>query len=176
MIGKPVKIAGIIFIGLALIGVACFIMGYTLVIPLSANKTGKTASTLKAGQQLNPFAGFDFTKDDWQAYIVISPSDLSDLHPSIPHHACLKTVDREVLIRMQKEWNFKATGGDMATVQSIFYLVKDDKVIFESGIVLDKQRQGLQSQEYGWMEPVSAAGIINTCKQFKTVYWPIVCL
>jgi len=174
--GKLLKITGVIFIGFVLVSIACSIMGYTLVIPLSQNNLDKTAATFKAGRQLNPFAGFDFTKGDWQAYIVISPSDLTDLHPSIPNHGCLKTSDRKVLIRMQKDWKFKANGWDMATVQSTFYLVRNHKVMFESGIVLDKQRQGLQNPQYGWMEPVPTAGIINTCKQFKTVYWPIVFL
>ncbi|TFF34805.1 hypothetical protein [Mucilaginibacter psychrotolerans] len=154
----------------------CYVTGYTLVIPLSQNNLDKTAGAVKAGQQLNPFAGFDFTKGNWQAFIVVSPSDFTDLHPSIQHHGCIKTGDRKVLMRMKKDWKFRAIGGDMATFQSTFYVVRNHKVMFESGIVLDKQRQGLQNPQYGWMEPVDAAEIISTCKQFKAVYWPIVFL
>jgi hypothetical protein len=76
---------------------------------------------------------------------------------------------------MKKDWVFKyRENDDMATVNSSFYLVRDGLVVFESGIVLDKNNQGLQNSNYGWMQPVDGAAFVNICAGFKKVYWPVV--
>jgi hypothetical protein len=76
---------------------------------------------------VHPFSSFDFTKDDWAAYIVIPLSDFTDLNKQIARRTCLKTTDRKILLQMQQQWQFKVTAGDMATVESVFYLVKNRK-------------------------------------------------
>jgi hypothetical protein len=40
--------------------------------------------------------------------------------------------------------------------------------------VLDKNNQGLQNSNYGWMQPADGAAFVNVCKGFKKVYWPVV--
>jgi hypothetical protein len=151
------------------------VTGYHIVIPISAKGGDLLPSfKVKSGDTVAVFSKFDFTKDNWIAYTVINTQDFEDLNPLLPKRTCLKTTDRAVLLQMQKSWKFKITQGDMATVQSGFYLVKNGKVVFSSAIVLDKNSQGLQNSTYGWMQPVNKKAMINTCRSFRKVYWPVV--
>ena len=75
---------------------------------------------------------------------------------------------------MKQKWIFTYTEGDVATVESGIYFYCDNKLVLESGIVLDKYREGLQSEKFGWIEPIDPFELSNICKQFKRVYWPIV--
>lgn len=168
---RALTIAGGIII-LAAIFVS--VKGYNIVIPASQSGDVLPVLKLKSGDTVNVFSQFDFTKDDWVAYIVIPPSDFADLNSQIPHRTCLKTTDRNLLQKMKREWRFKMTQGDVATVESVFYLLKNGKTVFRSGIVLDTYSQVLQNSVYGEMLPVDKNAMINTCREFRNVYWPVV--
>lgn len=64
----------------------------------------------------------------------------------------------------------------MTTVESSFYVFNDGKLVYRSGIILDEQKVGLQSNEYGWLEPIHKEMITSSLKNFKRVYWPVVFL
>lgn len=168
---RALTIAGGIII-LAAIFVS--VKGYNIVIPVAKSGDILPVLKLKSGDTVNVFSQFDFTKDDWVAYIVIPPSDFADLNSQIPHRTCLKTTDRNLLQKMKREWRFKMTQGDVATVESVFYLLKNGKTVFRSGIVLDTYSQVLQNSVYGEMVPVDKNAMINTCREFRNVYWPVV--
>ena len=174
------KVAKGLFAGLLLILVVISLAGYNIVIPLSVvNNDRLNASVQKAvpGKDINLFANCDFSKGNWSAYLVIAPEDFDDLDPLISKRVCLKTDNIALLKQMQKNWIFKYNkDGDMATVNSVFYLVHNGVVVFESGIVLDKNNQGLQNAVYGWMRPVDGSAMIGACSRFKKVYWPVVVL
>ncbi len=149
--------------------------GYCLVMPLSEiGKEFKLNYKIKHRKVLSIFSKFDFSKDNWKVYIKIDPSDFNDLHPLIPKTMCITTDDRKILQQMKETWQFKIIDGDIATVTSTFYLLKNNKLVYESGIVLDKSSIALQNEEYGEMIPTNPYAIINSCKQFKKVYWPII--
>lgn len=153
---------------------------YNIVIPLSVAKNGMINNALpdtKPDGNISLFSKCDFSKGNWSAYLVVAPEDFDDLHPFIPKRVCLKTNDRSVLQQMQKSWIFKGNkDGDMATVNSTFYLVNNGMIVFETGIVLDKNNQGLQNGAFGWMKPVDGRAMLNVCSSFKQVYWPVVIL
>lgn len=154
-----------------------FITGYSLVLPVSAVENGsRSGAEARPGDKVSVFANCDFSKDNWKAYLVLSSDDLNDLHPLIKKQTCLMTTDPNVLNEMKKSWRFRVTGGDVATVESAFYLFKNNKLIYKTGIILDKTSQRLQNSEYGELIPVDAAAMLNSCKQFKSVYWPVVVL
>ena len=150
------------------------VKGYNIVIPFSQDGDILPYFKSKAGDTVNVFSKFDFTKDEWIAYIVIPSSDFVNLNAQIPRRTCLKTTDRNLLQKMKREWRFKITQGDVATVESTFYLLKNGKTVFQSGIVLDTHSQVLQNSVYGEMLPVDKNEMINTCREFKKVYWPVV--
>ena len=153
-----------------------FFTGYSLVLPISTNKKLYLNAEFNPGDTLAIFSKFDFTKDNWKAYLVISHDDLKDLNPAIPKFTCLKTSNRKLLLQMQKSWKFKITNGDAGTVASDFYLYKNGILVYKSGIILLKISQRLQNEEFGELVPINSKEIVNTCGQFHKVYWPVVFL
>jgi hypothetical protein len=168
---ETLKVAAAIII---LAAVFVSVKGYNIVIPVSQSGDCLPVFKSKSGDTVSVFSKFDFTKDDWVAYIVIPSSDYVDLNSQIPHRTCLKTTDRNLLQKMKHEWRFKITQGDVATVESVFYLLKNGKTVFRSGIVLDTYSQVLQNSVYGEMVPIDKNAMINTCREFRNVYWPVV--
>ncbi len=144
----------------------------TLVIPLSGYKA-REHPVIRKGQIVNPMQQLDFGNGEWVAYLVINRADYEDLNPAIRKVSCFKSGDVELFKEMQKKWNCRYTGGDSATVASGIYFLRDGKIEFESGIVIDRDREGLQG-EYGWLEPVEQRIMSDQLKHFKRVYWPVV--
>jgi hypothetical protein len=163
----------IVIIGLSAIS---YLTGYSIVLPAAGNKKAYLNRKVKVGDELAVFSRFDFSKDNWKAYINLSTDDFSDLHPAIKKRSCLKTISRRLLEQMQKSWRFKITDGDAGSVSSDFYLFKNGKLVYKTGIILSKTSQRFQNEEYGEMVPVDSVAMINVCRQFKSVYWPIVIL
>lgn len=146
------------------------ITGFILVIPVSKYSPG--AIQPKQGDTVKPLTNFDFNTGKWKAYIAISRSDYKELNTSLKKVSLLKTTDLNVLNGM-KGWEFKETGGDMATVESMIYIFHDGTLVFKSGIVLGSSNSGLQNSEYGWLTPIDKDAMIKSAKEFKQVYWPI---
>lgn len=130
----------------------------------------------KKGDTIQPLKNLDFDQGDWTAYLSISRSDFQELEKNISKATCLKTRDINLLKKMQKEWIFICQETDLATVESGFYLLRNGKLVFESGIVLESNSEGLQSREFGWVNPLKSKSLTSLCSKFKRVYWPIVIL
>jgi len=152
----------------------CLMTGYVIVIPVT--KYIEKHIELKQGDTINPLAKLDFSRGEWKAYFVVSKSDYKNLTNSITKAGVLKTINIVDLKTMQKEWLFRYTGGDMTTAESSFYVFNDGKLVYRSGIIFDEQKVGLQSREYGWLEPIHKEMITSGLKNFKRVYWPVVFL
>lgn len=159
-----------IFLTLWLISI---IVGYNLIFNIQNYK--HITGPLQIADTIRPLNDFDFTKDKWKAYLYISRDDFKDLHSSIKKVNCLKTDDKFLLEKMKQTWTFIYRGGDLATVTSYMNIYKNGLLVFSSGIVLDKNSEGLQG-EYGWIKPIQNNALIHTCKNFERVYFPIVFL
>jgi len=61
-----------------------------------------------------------------------------------------KSSNKDVVNKL-KSLNFKNTGADVATVENEIIIYKNDKIVFSSGIVLDKNKERLQNSEFGWI-------------------------
>ncbi len=149
--------------------------GCTLIIPVTKAEPNKSIE-MKKGDIINPLKSFDFNTGNWAVYLTISRSDFESLPATIRKARCLRTKDMKTLKQMQSEWNFVYTGGDVATVESEIYFFNNDKLVFKSGIVLNKETIGLQNREYGYLEPQDSTLIIKSFKEFKKVYLPIIFL
>jgi hypothetical protein len=163
----------IIFTFLLIIMIMVF-TGTTIVITTAEPE--KSFEKFKKGDTVNVFEKLDFDKGKWCAYLVLSRSDFPDLNKLIPRRNCFKLEDINLMKQMKKEWRFIYTGGDLATVESFIIFYNDGKAVFESGIVLDQDLEGLQSSSFGWSEPVSKNLLTKYCMKFKNVYWPVLIL
>jgi hypothetical protein len=92
-----------------------------------------------------------------------------DLAKEMPAGRRFRTLDTALLKEMQRSWVFIYTAGDVATVESRLMLYKDGKIMFSTGIVLDEQGQGLQSPDFGWLEPLKEVRLSRQCSRFRRV-------
>lgn len=166
---KPLTIITLILITVYTLSV--FLFGYPLVIDFS-NEIPFTPNDYKNGDTISPLKKFDFDNGEWTAYIFINSNDMTDISKELPKGCRYKTNDLLLLKQMQREWRFIYTGGDVATVTSSILLLKDGKKVFDSGIMLTKSIQGLQSRQFGWLAGSNV--LLNTCSKFNTVNFPII--
>lgn len=165
-----------VIVAIVLLGqVVSLITGRTLVVPITKMAQCETCQQdLKKNDNINLFADLDFDNGNWKAYLVLSSDDFEYLNSSVHKASCLETTDKQVLKAMQSNWKFRYTEGEISSVGSTILIFKDNKLMFKSGIVLDNYREGLQCQNYGWLQPLNPNALSNSCKMFKRVYWPIV--
>lgn len=149
------------------------ICGYPLVIDLTEGIEIKTTAKLNSGDQIKPLDNLNFDEDRWSSYIIVDNNDRTDLNSQLPNTTILYTADLALLKELKSKWSFTYTGGDMTTVKSYIIFFKNGHKMFESGIVLDKSRLGLQSSQYGWLENPD---IIFQLKKFHKLNWPIIIL
>ena len=152
--------------------------GFTgLVIPLSMfDKVPRQVESLhpRKGTKVNPLKNLDFNEGEWVVYVNFDSYDLAGLPPSIPKVIGLKSTDKSLMKHIQNTWRFTYTGGDMATITSAIYFVRDGNLVYESGIDINPAIEGLQGSQYGWIEPDDRKALSNYVKTFERVYWPIV--
>jgi hypothetical protein len=169
------KAKKIILIILAIILFIYFIVvqlwGYPLVFDFS-NKIDFAEMKLQKGDTIKPLEKFDFDKGSWVAYLLLN-NDKTNLSSEMPKGKCFKTTNIAVLKQMQSEWKFSYSGGDVATIESSIIIYNDGKKVFESGIAIDENSQGLQSRQFGWLEGLN---LTKNCKQFEKIYSPILIL
>lgn len=158
---------------------AAALLGLTFVMALSgcgcpvprSTDPAPTPQAHKRGDRVSPLKAFDFSSGDWTIYVEIARDDYHALPPGVTRARCLKTTDRKLMQRMAQTWTFTYTDGDMATVESGIYVVKDGKLLFDSGIVISREGSGLQSASFGWLEPVDKAAIPESLRQFQRACW-----
>ncbi|MFY8034448.1 MAG: hypothetical protein ACOVMN_08010 [Flexibacteraceae bacterium] len=168
------KIFRIIFIVIILIitGLNLYIvsrLGYPYVIDFDFEEPKKIP--YKIGDVVRPLGRLDFDKGVWVAYIYIHYEDYSDLHRSIPKWGLLKSTDIKLFKQMKRDWKFRYTGSDVATVQSQIIFYCDGKRVFESGICLDDYLQCLQSRYFGC---IKGPNLVKSCRQFEKTYFPVI--
>ena len=168
------KIFRIIFIVILLIttGLNLYIVsrvGY----PYVAYFNFKEPKTIhyKKGEVVTPLGNLNFDEGDWVAYIHIHYDDFTDLHRSIPKWGLLKSTDIKLFKQMKRDWKFRYSGGDVATVQSQIIFYCNGKGVFESGIVLHDNFQCLQSEKFGCLE---GPNLVKSCSQFGKTYFPVI--
>ncbi len=165
------KKAILVLIGVIIISFLITSISGKSVIFDSNEKTGKENIECINGN-INPFKGFNFDSDDnWKLYIVFKGNDLDELSEGIKKANYLYTSDKEHLKNIKNRWDFKCTEGDMATVESRIVLLKNGNNVFQSGIVVNDNRSGLQSKNFGWVE---SNIILEDLKFFKRSYSPII--
>lgn len=166
----------IVALVITLIGALCLasLSGYTLVLDLHNKQGGKVAASSE-GDLVTVMEGLNLDEGVWEAYLLNSVDDLERLPPGVSRRTCLRLSDHEVLRKMKDEWKLRVTGGDMATITSAVVFVQNGSVRWQSGIDIT-DGEGLQSEAFGWAEPVEPGVLRRYAQYFKPVYSPIVIL
>lgn len=122
-----------------------------------------------------PFQQFDFMQGGYTAYVVIGFSDQTNLWPGFPHTRVLKSSDTQVLNQL-RSCEFSNTGNDSLTIESHLYILKNDSLVYKSGVVLDTEYEGIQYESMGWSESKRKGQLAKIISQFKKELSPIVFL
>jgi len=149
-----------------------YTIGFPLVIETSK---AESSFSVEKGENVKLLSDFNFSEGDWAAYIIFNNEDNNSANRLLSLKA-YKTQDTSLLNNMKKDWIFDCTGSDMATIQSHMYLFNEGVLKYKSGIVLEKNLQGFQSPQCGWVQSKETDIIYNYCKEFKPIYWPILIL
>lgn len=165
----------VLFILLFFIGVNVYLLFNPIVILSSAISSNPDNTNYKQADTVNILGQYNFDVGDWVAYVILYPNDKIDLIEDIPSGHVLKTNNPALLKGLQKSAAMVYTNTDMATVENKFLLFRNKELILESSIVLDKNIQGFQNSDYGWLQCINADFAFNI-SNFKRVYKPVVIL
>lgn len=155
-----------LFTTLALLSYAYHIRFLPIVSERTSSLPENTIQDFEVGDTIMLLEPFRFESGRYELYFSFAASDGQKAK-------LLSTKDVNVLNRLKKSMHFTYTGGDMATCESFLYLMENDQLVLKTGIVLGAQA-GIQSPEYGWIEPLDVQSIQNELNQLSPRYWPLV--
>lgn len=169
------KVIYIIVVLIFTLGIFFFhhVIGFPLII--GDFKLSQEIEKHEIGDSVKIFDSYDFDSDSWCCYLLFYKDDVDKSKQSLSGKL-YKTKDTKLLKQIQKDWVFKCTGADISTVNSKILLYKNGKLVYKSSIVLEKEFEGIQTIQCGWVQSDKSDLLNRHCKQFKRVYSPIVFL
>ena len=143
-----------------------------MVISLATVKDPE-AINLKSGQtfKLKDIPGLESSKN-MVVYIVLDHEDRKNRSSTIPKWKVLKSNNLS-LVNDLIHCEFKYTGSDISTVQSMIYVYSNNSLVFESEISLDTNSLGLQNRSTGWTTPVDQKQFLHIISQFDRYNLPV---
>ena len=76
------------------------------------------------------------TLDNLRVFLHFDRNDLKELPKEIPHHNILYTDNANIIKKLSENFKFICTGGDMATCESIIYILAGDTLVYKTNIVV----------------------------------------
>ena len=159
----------IIVVATLSVGTYVLLLFFPIIITVSEQRKDYS---IEYGENFGLLDDCDFSVGDWRTLLVIDREDNQDTLKLL-NHVLYESLDIELLKNMQQALQYTCSPADMATVQSTLYLYCNDKLEYSTGIVLDKNLQGFQCPQCGW---VSGVSLLEFFKRFEPVYKPIVFL
>lgn len=120
----------------------------------------------KIGDTVFPFRNYDFSVGSWRAELNIHKDDRNSLPGDFVNKRKSSTKEISVLNKL-KNCGFVYMGSDVATIQTVLTLYKEEQVVTTFEIVLEKTIIGLQSSKYGWIQSTDRGNIIQVLKEFR---------
>ena len=157
---------------LLLVCAAARLFGLSFVVPTKALK--EHPFDYRAGSVVNPILDVLPNVEKTVAYLVISSDDRDQWRKHFGKSVVRKTSNPETLQVMREKLSFTITDSDLATVTSRLMIVHNGDLVLDVGIVMDDDRAGLQSREFGWAESLEATELIEAFKKFDPVWCPVV--
>lgn len=118
------------------------------------------------GDTISLFAGLPMDDGSYELYIV-------DARVGSDNAKVRYTDDEAVLKDVQRSATIIPQGGDMATGEMFFYLLRNDTLVFHAAL-FDDNVMGFQNERLGWAEFLSESSFGRSLEELPGVYWPIV--
>jgi hypothetical protein len=162
-----------IFIGListvSIVLLACWILNYTIVIPVHKPLVYPDLKYSKS-DVVRPLCCWAHSR----AYIVLSQEDKKSLGKSFMDANCYLIHGK--LLKELSDCKFKYTGGDVATVESYICIMERGRVYFEAGLAIAGGQEGLQNSSFGWVESLRNGQLRRIIKKAEKVRSPVLFL
>jgi hypothetical protein len=117
--------------------------------------------------EFNPLEKADFNSGKISCYLAISKNDISSLPQSMTRYKIFKCTDQEILQALKESFQFKRTGGDMATCESSVFIYNGDRLLLHTSLILTDSIVGIQSRSIGWSEAVDRDKVKMLFSKFK---------
>lgn len=160
----------VIFVSVAILA----LMGQSVVVYRQEAPAGNY--DFEEGQKVNPLRDFNFDEGNWTAFVVFSRDDRPHLPASISNFKVIRCDDKVVLKELQDQLEFDYTDGDMTTVASKILIFKNDRLMFDSGLVVESGMEGFQSRDFGWIENNNPGSLAKILSKFKRTWSPLMIL
>lgn len=157
---------------LAVIPIVLSISGYPIVISSDTEKCDEVQSL--DDDLINPLKGYDLGNGHWEIYL--NPSFSEEIDERLSSSSLLYTDDLEIINEIKESFDFRVSGGDMATVDSQILFYCDGDLILKYGITLESSSVGLQSKCFGWAKALYKEKLLDLFGEFEKVNLPLVFL
>lgn len=114
---------------------------------------------------INPLK--DINVNDARAFLILSSDDWRERPEGMPARRVLVCTDADVLQQLKDSFSFEISGGDMATVESEFWVYSHDTLVLKTNIVINPNYVGIQNEMTGWAEAVDKEPLCRLLARFK---------
>lgn len=137
--------------------------------PIIIGNNGNTILNIETpnNQTCNPLSTIDFSTGDNKAILLIDKDDFSELPDGMPQRRVLICRENDVLQQMKKDFMFRISGGDMATIGSELIVIKNDTIVLRTNIEVSKNNIGIQNEQIGWAYSTNKLKLYDIFKEFK---------
>lgn len=114
---------------------------------------------------INPLQNIDI--NDAKAFLILSSDDWSELPDGMPARRALVCTEADVLQQLKDSFSFEISDGDLATVESEFWVYSHDTLVLKTNIVINPNYVGIQNELTGWAEAVNKESLCRLLARFK---------
>ena len=120
---------------------------------------------------INPLKDIDV--NDANAFLILSSDDWRERPEGMPARRVLVCTDADVLQQLKDNFSFEISDGDMATVESEFWVYSHDTLVLKTNIVINPNYVGIQNEMTGWAEAVDKESLCRLLARFKPYRAPV---
>lgn len=157
----------------AVVLITCMGNGVVLNVP---QDQGIILPDIDSGTVVNPI--IDLCGGDVRnvsVYILIDIGTCPELDGRVPCSRVLHTSDTTILRYCLENWNFVFEARDASEAPHRIVVYCNDSVVMNGAIALGTT-EGIQSRQYGYVEPIKHGALIDAISRFERVWWPVVIL
>lgn len=163
--------AKIFIIGIGLVLIYVYFIYNPIIIDKTEKEFSENDDFIIRNNQVKILNHLNFEDNDrCQAVLIINERE--DISGDLSFGHVFSSSDKK-LIKKLSTINFKYTGSDVATVENEIIIYKNSKIVFRSGIVIDKNKEDLQHSDFGWITTKSGR-LAKIFSQFNRNFTPVI--
>ncbi|KUJ49944.1 hypothetical protein [Chryseobacterium sp. JAH] len=151
-----------------------YLTEFPIIIDQNTYKGEARLQKLRKGEKFN-FSEKLNIKIDENCKLVFIVNDRNDVADDYKFGKVFTTTNHS-LINEFLTTEYTYTGADVATVQNEIYFYRNNQCVFKTLIISDGESEGLQSSDFGWIQPEKDKQFSKILNNFERNYSPIIVL